>query len=87
MCLQYDKFVKNERFKICANLRHLRHLRSFFSTKFVKKYRDLHSEILGAVKEYINDVQGRNFPSQEHTFKIEEGIIEQLYPTNKKAIV
>ena len=62
-------------------------MNSGFTPKFVKKYRDLHSEIVGAVKEYINDVQGRSFPSQEHTFKIEEGIIEQLYPTNKKESV
>ena len=59
-------------------------MNSGFTPKFVKKYRDLHTEVLGAVKEYISDVQGRKFPAQGHTFKIEEGIIEQLYPTNEK---
>ena len=50
-----------------------------FTPKFVKKYRDLHTEIVGAVSEYISDVRDRSFPAPEHTFKIDEEVLEKLY--------
>ena len=50
-----------------------------FTPKFVKKYRDLHQEIVGAVSEYISDVRGRSFPAPEHTFKIDDEVLEKLY--------
>ena len=50
-----------------------------FTPKFVKKYRDLHQEIVGAVYEYISDVRDRSFPAPEHTFKIDDEVLEKLY--------
>ena len=50
-----------------------------FTPKFVKKYRDLHEEIVGAVSEYISDVRDRSFPAPEHTFKIDDEVLEKLY--------
>ena len=50
-----------------------------FTPKFAKKYRNLHKEIVGAVSEYINDVRDRSFPAPEHTFKIDDEVLEKLY--------
>ena len=50
-----------------------------FTPKFVKKYRDLHQEIVGAVSEYISDVRDRSFPAPEHSFKIDDEVLEKLY--------
>ena len=50
-----------------------------FTPKFMKKYRDLHQEIVGAVSEYISDVRDRSFPAPEHTFKIDDEVLEKLY--------
>lgn len=40
-----------------------------FVPKFVKKYADLNSVITSAVKDYINEVQNGDFPSEEYTYK------------------
>ena len=50
-----------------------------FCPKFVKKYADLHSITVNAVKSYINEVKDRSFPAPEHTFKIEDSVLEKLY--------
>lgn len=50
-----------------------------FCPKFVKKYSDLHSEIVGAVKTYVGEVKARTFPAPEHTFKIDDDVLEKLY--------
>jgi len=62
-------------------------MNSGFTPKFVKKYRDLHTEMVGAFKDYISEVQDKIFPAQEHTFKIDEQVIQELYPTNKRKII
>ena len=50
-----------------------------FCPKFVKRYADVHGEIVNAVKGYITDVKSRSFPSAEHTFKIDDDVLEKLY--------
>lgn len=40
-----------------------------FTPKFVKKYGNLREQALRAVKEYKQDVEGGQFPSEEHCFK------------------
>lgn len=50
-----------------------------FRPKFSKAYADLHTTIVGAVKDYIADVEARTFPAPEHTFKIDDEVIEKLY--------
>lgn len=39
-----------------------------FNPKFAKRYANLHETINSAVKEYISDVRGGKFPSEEHSF-------------------
>jgi 3-methyl-2-oxobutanoate hydroxymethyltransferase len=39
-----------------------------FTPKFVKVYADLYGPQLKAVKDYIDDVQSRRFPADEHSF-------------------
>ena len=50
-----------------------------FCPKFVKRYADVHGEIVNAVKGYITDVKARSFPAAEHTFKIDDDVLDKLY--------
>ena len=50
-----------------------------FCPKFAKKYADLHGAIVGAVQDYIREVKERSFPAPEHTFKIDDEVLEKLY--------
>lgn len=50
-----------------------------FCPKFVKRYADVHSVIVNAVKGYITDVKAGSFPAAEHTFKIDDEVLDKLY--------
>ena len=50
-----------------------------FTPKFVKTYRNLHTEVTAAVREYIDDVKNRRFPGAEHSFTIADDVLEKLY--------
>lgn len=50
-----------------------------FCPKFAKKYSDLHGSIVSAVQSYIGEVKLRSFPAPEHTFKIDDEVLEKLY--------
>lgn len=50
-----------------------------FTPKFVKKYANLHDIIVNATKEYIKECKERTFPAPEHTFKIDDSVLEKLY--------
>ena len=39
------------------------------SPKFAKRYAQLGDEIVGAVREYVSEVQSREFPAQAHAYK------------------
>lgn len=52
---------------------------SDFCPKFVKKYADVGEMMKEAFEQYKNEVQSGAFPTQEHTFKIDDEIIEKLY--------
>ncbi|WP_050608097.1 3-methyl-2-oxobutanoate hydroxymethyltransferase [Clostridium niameyense] len=52
---------------------------SDFKPKFVKSFGDVGSAINSGVKNYINEVKSENFPEKEHSFKIDDEIIEKLY--------
>jgi 3-methyl-2-oxobutanoate hydroxymethyltransferase len=43
-----------------------------FTPKFVKKYADFHHEMQRAFADYIEDVETRRFPSQEHTVEMDD---------------
>lgn len=52
---------------------------SDFKPKFVKQYAQIGSVMKDAFRQYIIDVKSGAFPSEEHTFKIDDDIIESLY--------
>ncbi|MBD5544806.1 MAG: 3-methyl-2-oxobutanoate hydroxymethyltransferase [Lachnospiraceae bacterium] len=54
-------------------------LYSDFVPKFVKQFRNLGEEMKGGFRDYIKEVKEGTFPAKEHTFKIEESVIEKLY--------
>lgn len=46
--------------------------------KFVKKYTDFDGETRRAVSEYVQDVRQGKFPTEEHSYGIDEEIIKRL---------
>ncbi len=51
---------------------------SNIAPKFVKKYADLGSEMKSAFKKYISEIKNSTFPELEHSYKIDEAVIEKL---------
>ena len=49
-----------------------------FTPKFVKKYADLSTDIVRAMKEYVDDVKEVRFPANTHVYKMREGEKEKL---------
>jgi 3-methyl-2-oxobutanoate hydroxymethyltransferase len=49
-----------------------------FTPKFVKKYANFHQEMQKAFSEYIDDVETKRFPAQEHTVEMDEKEWESL---------
>ena len=43
-----------------------------FTPRFVKNYADLHGEMQRAFTEYIEDVESRSFPGEEHSIEMPE---------------
>ncbi|MCX7715775.1 MAG: 3-methyl-2-oxobutanoate hydroxymethyltransferase [Clostridia bacterium] len=52
---------------------------SDFTPKFVKQYAHLKANISEAVNEYIQDVKEQRFPEKEHTFTMDESILQKLH--------
>lgn len=52
---------------------------SDFTPKFVKRFADAGTVVKEAFAGYIKEVQAGTFPAQEHTFKIDDDILEKLY--------
>lgn len=52
---------------------------SDFTPKFVKRYANIGEMMTAAFKQYDEDVKNTAFPSAEHTYKIDDEIIEKLY--------
>ena len=52
---------------------------SDFTPKFVKKYENLGEKMNVAFKKYIEEVKDGVFPAEEHSFKINDEVIEKLY--------
>lgn len=53
---------------------------SGFCPKFVKRFANLHDDIIGALKTYKDEVTTRAFPEEgTHTFKIADETLEKLY--------
>lgn len=54
-------------------------LYSDFVPKFVKQFKNLGQEMKEGFSAYVKEVKEGTFPAQEHTFKIDDSIIEKLY--------
>lgn len=50
-----------------------------FQPKFVKRFGDIGSQMKEAFRKYSEEVKAGTFPAQEHTFKIDDDVIEKLY--------
>ena len=51
-----------------------------FCPKFVKRFANLHDEMIKAMKAYKDEVAARTFPEEgTHTFKIADETLEKLY--------
>lgn len=53
--------------------------KSGLNPKFVKQYTQAGELITGAIKEYIQEVKAKQFPTEAHSFSMNEETIEQLY--------
>lgn len=54
-------------------------LYSDFVPKFVKQFRNLGQEMKAGFADYVKEVKEGTFPAKEHTFKIDDSIIDKLY--------
>lgn len=54
-------------------------LYSDFVPKFVKQFRSLGEEMKGGFRDYVKEVKEGSFPAKEHTYKIDDSVIEKLY--------
>lgn len=52
---------------------------SDFTPKFVRRYANLGEIMTEAFKQYDEEVKNSSFPSAEHTYKIDDEVIEKLY--------
>lgn len=52
---------------------------SDFTPKFVKEYGNIGESMKEAFKGYINEVKSGAFPKEEHSFKIDDEVINKLY--------
>ncbi len=52
---------------------------SDFKPKFVKHFANLGPAMVQAFKDYDAEVKAGSFPAEEHTFKIEDDVLEKLY--------
>lgn len=54
-------------------------LYSGFTPKFVKQFANLHGQVTEAVKEYKKQVENKSFPGPEHSFQMDDAVLEKLY--------
>ena len=52
---------------------------SDFVPKFVKQYAKVGDTMKDAIRGYIDEVASGAFPAEEHTFKIDDDVIDKLY--------
>lgn len=46
--------------------------------KFVKQYAHIHDEMVGGVRQYIDEVRSRHFPEPEHVYSVEPAELSEL---------
>lgn len=52
---------------------------SDMAPKFVKQFRNVGEQMCGGFRDYVKEVKQGTFPAAEHTFKIDDSVIEKLY--------
>ncbi len=52
---------------------------SDMAPKFVKQFRNVGEQMCAGFRDYVKEVKEGTFPAQEHTFKIDDSVIEKLY--------
>lgn len=52
---------------------------SDYTPKFVKRFAEVGSVMKEAFANYIKEVQEETYPAEEHTFKIDDEVLEKLY--------
>ena len=52
---------------------------SDMAPKFVKQFRKVGDEMKAGFRDYVREVKEGVFPAKEHTFKIDDSVIEKLY--------
>lgn len=57
---------------------------SDITPKFIKKYADLGSEMKSAFKKYISETKNSTFPGMEHSYKIDNVVIQKLISEEKQ---
>ena len=50
-----------------------------FKPKFVKRFANVGEIMQEAFKNYIDETKAGTFPTVEHSFKIDDSVIEKLY--------
>ena len=55
-----------------------------FVPKFVKKYADLHSELLEAFKQYKKECGDRSFPEVSQSYGISDEVMQELFEPELK---
>ena len=52
---------------------------SDYSPKFVKRFAEVGEVMKKGFTQYIKEVQESTYPAQEHTFKIDDDVLDKLY--------
>lgn len=50
-----------------------------FVPKFVKRYVNVHDQMVDALRQFKAEVENRTFPGPEHSFTIKDEVLERLY--------
>ena len=50
-----------------------------FKPKFVKQFGEIGTMMKESFRKYAQEVKSGEFPALEHTFKIDDDVIEKLY--------
>ncbi|HET7484991.1 MAG TPA: 3-methyl-2-oxobutanoate hydroxymethyltransferase [Solirubrobacterales bacterium] len=46
--------------------------------KFVKRYADIHEEMVGGMRQYVDEVRSRHFPEPDHVYGVEPAELAEL---------
>jgi 3-methyl-2-oxobutanoate hydroxymethyltransferase len=48
------------------------------TAKFVKRYANIHDEMVGGVRQYVGEVRSRHFPEPDHVYSVEPAELAEL---------